>query len=287
VNESPPARAVHRPRIPAPLSVLTRSPNVAACLACTCLSLCLCLLTVACLPVATYAAQSAKLTATLTPEHLGRGTTIGFNFRIDSPPGKVPPPLTEIDLRYPNNLGVATSGLGLATCTAATLEASGPDGCPSESLMGIGSAVAAIPIGPEIVHETAPVTIFRAPTENGQIALLLYANGATPVDAQLVLPSLLLPASAPFGGRVQIGVPLVPSLPDTPDVAVVQLRTTLGPLGITYYERHHGHTVAYHPRGLQLPDSCPRGGFPFAAQLSFVDGSTAAAHTVVPCPHVK
>ena len=29
--------------------------------------------------------------------------------------------------------------------------------------MGSGSAIAEIPIGPEIVHESAPVTIFRAP----------------------------------------------------------------------------------------------------------------------------
>lgn len=241
----------------------------------------------ACLPVAAHATQSMRLTATLTPEHLGQGTTIGFNFQINAPAGQIPPPLTEVDLRYPNNLGIATSGLGLATCTAATLEASGPDGCPSESLMGSGSAIAEIPIGPEIVHESAPVTIFRAPDENGQLALSLYADGAAPVAAQFVLPSLLLSAPAPFGGRVHIGVPLVPSLPDTPDVAVVQLHTTLGPLGITYYERVHGKTIGYRPRGILLPDRCPRGGFPFAAELGFTDGSIATAHTVVPCPGAR
>jgi hypothetical protein len=245
------------------------------------------LLACACLPAAARAArpaQSARLTATLTPEHLGQGTTIGFNLRIITPGGRLPPPLTVVDLRYPQDLGVATSGLGLDTCAPALLEAAGPSGCPSDSVMGIGSAVAEIPVGPEIVSETAPVTIFRAPTENGQIAMVLYANGATPVDAQILLPSLLLPATAPFGGRVKIDVPLVPSLPDSPDVAVVRLTTTLGPLGITYYEREHGRTVAYHPRGLQLPDSCPRGGFQFAAELGFVGGGRATARAVVPCP---
>jgi hypothetical protein len=237
-----------------------------------------------CLPATAGAAQSASLAATLTPEHLGQGTTIGFSLRIATAGGKIPPPLTEVDLRYPNDLGIATSGLGLATCSAATLEALGPNGCPPDSVMGIGNVVAEIPIGPEIIDESAPVTIFRAPTENGQIALLLYANGANPVDAQLVLPSLLLAATAPFGGSVKIGVPLVPSLPDSPDVAVVRLTTTLGPLGITYYEREHGRTIGYQPKGLLLPDKCPRGGFPFAAQLSFVDGSATAARTTVPCP---
>ena len=124
--------------------------------------------------------------------------------------------------------------------------------------------------------------------ENGQLALLLYITAANPVGVQIALPSMLLGATAPYGGSVQIGVPLVPSFPDAPDVAVVQLTATLGPLGITYYERVHGHTIAYHPQGVLLPEHCPRGGFPFAAELGFVDGSTASARTVVPCPgHVK
>jgi hypothetical protein len=248
------------------------------------------LLACICLPATAVAAQpapTARLTATLTPEHLGEGTTIGFNLRIQTTGDAIPPPLTEVDLRYPQDLGIATSGLGLATCTTELLEAAGPLGCPSDSVMGIGSAVAEIPVGPEIVSETAPVTIFRAPTENGQIAMVLYADGVTPVDAQILLPSLLLPATAPFGGRVKIDVPLVPSLPDSPNVAVVRLTTTLGPLGITYYEREHGRTVAYRPRGLQLPDSCPRGGFPFAARLEFVGGSTATARAVVRCPGAR
>jgi hypothetical protein len=225
-----------------------------------------------------------KLGATLTPERLGQGTTIGFSFQIDAPAGEIPAPLTGVNLRYPENLGVATSGLGLATCSVARVEAFGPNHCPADSVMGSGSAIAEFPIGPKIARESASVSIFRAPDENGQIALLLYVTAMNPVGVQIALPSLLLPAAAPFGGSVQIGVPLVPSFPDSAYVAVVQLTATLGPLGITYYERLQGRTIAYHPRGLLLPDSCPRGGFPFAAALSFADGSTASARTAVPCP---
>jgi hypothetical protein len=240
------------------------------------------------LPATASAAQSVKLSATLTPEHLGQGTTIGFSFQIEAPAGAIPAPLTGINLRYPENLGVATSGLGLATCSAARIEAFGPHHCPADSVMGIGSTIAEFPVGLEIVHESAPVSIFRAPDQNGQLALLLYITAANPVGVQIALPSMLLPAAAPFGGSVQIGVPLVPSFPEAPDVAVVQLAATLGPLGITYYERVHDHTIAYHPQGVLLPEHCPRGGFPFAAELGFVDGSTASARTVVPCPrHVK
>jgi hypothetical protein len=106
----------------------------------------------------------------------------------------------------------------------------------------------------------------------------------SPVLAQLVLSSQLLPARAPFGGLVKVNVPLVPSLPDGPDVSVVQLAATLGPEHLTYTEKVHGRTVTYVPKGILLPDRCPRGGFPFAATLGFVDGSRASAHTAVPCP---
>jgi hypothetical protein len=238
----------------------------------------------ACLPTAAHATQSVRLHATLTPERLGQGTTIGFSFQIAAPDGRVPPPLTEVNIRYPSELAIALSGLGLATCTTEVLEESGPAGCPTDSLMGYGSALAEIPIGPEIFQETAQVTLVRAPVQDGHLALLFFANGASPVSTQIVFPGLILPAPTPFGGRIHIKVPLVPSLPAAPDVALVQLRTTLGPRHITYHENVHGRWVSYHPQGILLPNSCPRGGFPFAATLAFLDGSHATAHTTVPCP---
>jgi Squalene/phytoene synthase len=38
------------------------------------------------------------------------------------------------------------------------------------------------------------------------------------------------------GARIHIDVPLVPSLPEAPDVSVVRTHATLGPRGLTYYE---------------------------------------------------
>jgi hypothetical protein len=228
--------------------------------------------------------QSVTLHATLTPERLGQSTTVGFGFEIAAPPEGVPPPLTKIDVRYPGDLGIALSGLGLATCSAVTLDALGPKGCPAEAQMGYGVALVEIPVGPEIIKETAHVTIVRAPTEDGHLALLFHADGIDPVSAQIVFSAKLVPAPLPFGGAITVDVPLVPSLPGAPYVAVVRLRSTLGPKNIVYYERVRGQTVAYHPRGVLLPDRCPRGGFRFAADLSFQDGSHASAHTAVPCP---
>jgi hypothetical protein len=192
--------------------------------------------------------------------------------------------LTGVEVSYPVNLGFALSELGLATCSPGTLEAYGPDGCPANSLMGYGTALVEIPFGPLIVRETAQVTIVRTTQQSGHLALLIYADGETPVSAQIVFPGLVLPAPAPFGGRLNMAVPLVESLPGAPYVAVVQFHSTLGPHHLTYHERVDGRIRDYEPRGIPLPRSCPRGGFPFAATFSFLDGSNAVANTVVPCP---
>jgi hypothetical protein len=147
--------------------------------------------------------------------------------------------------------------------------------------MGQGGALAEIPIGPDIVHETAEVAIFRAPDQDGQLALLFYASGAGPISAQIVFPGQLFPA--PNHGRLHIEVPPAPTLPGAPNIAIARLHATLGPRGLTYYEHLHGKLISYHPNGILLPDHCPHGGFPFAASLTFEDGSHASTSTYVPC----
>jgi hypothetical protein len=94
----------------------------------------------------------------------------------------------------------------------------------------------------------------------------------------------VLPAQAPFGGVLNATLPLVPSVTDGPDVALVRLQTTIGAKGIVYSERVKGKTIDFRPRGILLPKTCPRGGFAFAAHLTFQDSTRAGARAVVPCP---
>jgi hypothetical protein len=227
---------------------------------------------------------TASLNASFEPERLGGRTTLRFGFQIAGPGGAVPPALTAVSLSYPESLGIAFSRLGLVTCTTAQLEASGVSGCPEDSIMGFGSATAEISLGADLVGEPVPLTILRAPDEEGHLSLLFDAVGTTPLNTSAIFPGALLPAPAPFGGQVSIDVPLIPSLPGAPDVAIVRLRATLGPSGVIYFKPLEGRTIVYQPPGILLPDSCPKGGFPFAAEFSFVDGSHASARTVEACP---
>ena len=223
---------------------------------------------------------SARLTAALTPEHLGGNTDLLCS--ATSPPQQRSTRV--IDLLYPENLGIATSGLGLSTCREAVLEALGPPGCPSNSVMGYGTGEVEVPFGPEVLRETTRTTTFMAPLQNGRLALLFYVNGENPVSAQLVFPGFVLPAAGPFGGDLNASLPLIPSVPEAPDAALVKLTTTLGPSHITYYEYRKGHTIPYHPRGILLPRTCPSGGFQFGARFAFNDGTHLSADTTVPCP---
>lgn len=243
---------------------------------------------VLCIPQRAAAAdQSVNLTAALTPERLGAGTTIHFGFTVQFAPGQAPIPISQIDLLYPQGLGIATSGLGIATCKAAVLEAQGPPGCPPNSLMGYGEGVVEVPFGPQLLQETARTATFMAPVHNGRLGLLFYANGETPVAAQLVFPGLVLPAADPFGGDLNALLPLVPTLPEAPDAALIKLTTTLGPSHITYFEFRKGQTIPYHPQGILLPPRCPRGGFQFAARFVFADGTRTSAYATVACPRQR
>jgi hypothetical protein len=230
------------------------------------------------------ATTSAMLHVALVPEHLGRGTTIRFDFTLTGPHGAVPPPVTTMSLLYPRGFGILSSGLGLAPCLSTALEAIGPRGCPSRSLMGFGTATGALEVGGERVQEEALTAVFLAPFDNGNIALLFLLDAYEPLYAERIFDGTLQQASAPYGGALSIAVPPIESFPAGPDVALVRLRSTIGPLGITYYQHVHGGYVPYQPSGITLPLRCPPRGFPFAARFSFADGSRLATTTTVPCP---
>jgi hypothetical protein len=239
----------------------------------------------ACPTASALAAPAVQLRAGLRPERLGHGTAVSLAIRIAAAPGAVvPPPLVAATVLYPAGVDVQLSGLGVDACVAQTLELRGLEGCPPNSLMGRGSAVAEIPVKHQALREAAKVAIVRTVERDGHLAVLLYLYGETAISAQIVLPALLLPAAAPFGGQLAIDVPLVPSLPETADVSVGEIRLVLGPPDLVYRERVGHRLVAYRPRRITLPKRCPRGGFRFAVQLDFLGGESASGATAVPCP---
>lgn len=221
-----------------------------------------------------------SVTATFRPKQLGAATAISFAVKIDSTTQAMLAPLAEMQVSYPMNLGLLTSGLGLQTCAPAALATQGTGACPPNSKMGQGSALVEVPFGPETVHERVALGIYASPSDDGYLHLVILAHGARPVIAQIVLTAVLLP------GRLQIGVPPILALPGVPYATLVDVQATLGG-ALTYYEHVHGRMIAYRPKGIGLPDVCPQGGWKIGARLAFIDGQHSSAGTVIPCPRAR
>jgi hypothetical protein len=228
--------------------------------------------------------EQASLHASFTPNRLGTPTTIGFSLHLATVEGTAPPPLTAMSLRMPAGMNYTTTTLGLAICKPAVLQAEGPAACPPNSRLGFGSALVEVPFGTGSGHEVPEIQAVAGPSPNGNLVVLFYANGLYPVYAQLAFSAEVLPDTGRFGSQLATTVPLVTSVPGGPDVSIVSVQTTIGPSHLTYFRHRHGRLVPFKPRGVSVPERCPRGGFPFAAQFTFQDGSRTSATTTVPCP---
>jgi hypothetical protein len=241
---------------------------------------------VCCALPATAAASTerATLNASFSPDRLGASTTISFGFHVETTEGTAPPPMTKLDLRMPTGISYTTTTLGLAVCQPRVLLEQGIAGCPPNSRLGFGSAFVEVPFGVGSGHEIPEIQAVAGPSPGGNLVVLFYANGLFPVSAQLVFQGEVLAASGAYGTQLAANVPLVTSVPDGPDVSIVSVQSTIGPSRLTYYKHVHGRKVAFHPKGVSVPERCPHGGFPFAAEFTFQDGSQASAQVSVPCP---
>jgi len=229
--------------------------------------------------------EQASLHASFLPDRLGASTTISYGFHLQTSEGLAPPPLQSIVLHIPAGMNYTLTTLGLAICQPAVLQAKGVNGCPPNSHLGSGNALVEVPFGTGSGHEIPEIqAVSGPPSPDGNMVVLFYANGQSPVSAQLVFQGEVLPDSGAFGSQLATTVPLVTSVPGGPDVSIVNVNATIGPSGLTYYKHVHGKLTPFHPLGIGVPEHCPRGGFPFSASFVFQDGSQTSASTTVPCP---
>lgn len=236
---------------------------------------------------AVASAELASLHASFSPDRLGAPTTITFGFQLSTSEGAAPPPLTSLSLHMPAGMNYTTTQLGLAICQPAALLEKGLAGCPPNSRLGYGTAYVEVPFGVGSGLEIPEIQALSGPSPNGNLVVLFYANGSFPVSAQLVFSGEVLPDSGRFGSQLVATVPPVTSVPGGPNVSILSVQTTIGPSHLIYYKHVKGRRVAFRPRGVAVPERCPRGGFPFSAEFTFQDQSRASAQTTVPCPPAR
>lgn len=238
------------------------------------------------------ASSPVHVTATFDRDAvLGSSTALDVALRLD-PHRLTSAPLQEMRFSFPRTLGIVSSGLGLAACTPPAqdfvkvlLSAPGIAGCPPNSVMGYGRAVALVRLTTgQVIPEYATVTLLSGAIEQGTLELVVFIDGQRPFGAKLAFAGVVEGAGGPYGGALAVRMPSIPGLADVGTVSLLTLNITLGSHAIRYYERRRGRRVAYRPEGVALPSRCPRHGFQFRAELRFADGTRRSARSTTPCP---
>jgi hypothetical protein len=240
------------------------------------------------------AARLVRLTAGFDRgARLGGSTALQLGLRIDT--RRAPAPVTELRLLYPKGLGLASSGLGLAACVrpASDFEqvligsSLGLAGCSPNAVLGYGTAIAHVQLGPQTIPEYATLSVLAGPFQAGSLSLVVFVDGDHPFGAKLAYAGSVSPPSGRFGGALAVRIPAIPSIADIATVSLADLQLSIGSRAITYYAHVATRTGAYHPDGIGLPTRCPAHGFRFRARLTFQDRSHAGADTIVPCTRVR
>jgi hypothetical protein len=215
----------------------------------------------------------ATIAPAFSPNRLGARASLTFAVHYAGNPSGVPSPVRRSVLRMP--AGLTLDIPHLSSCSPTRLRARGPGGCPARSRLGNGKALVETHAGSQTITEEATMWAFLGPPHNLQPTFEILAQGYTPLDQRMVLSGIVLPAKAPYGEELVMTIPPIPSLELLPDASVVDFSLTIGA------GRRHGK---HGPITVRTPSTCPTGGFPFAAEFSYADGSSGGALATTPCP---
>lgn len=211
-----------------------------------------------------------------TGDFLNAGTAVEAEYQIKGTEyGGFPPPLIGVNFYSPAGIKLITKGF--VTCSPATLEAKGPEGCPKKSQASPkGEVRGVVAFGGERVHETVSVQAFFSP--GGGLAF--YAEGNSPVALFIVSKGNFTSAPPPFGPLLKTEVPLVSTVPGAPYASIESIKIKVG----AAYKKG-GKAVYY----INTPKRCPKGGFPVKSELLYAATESQPAVTAdtsytVPCP---
>jgi hypothetical protein len=218
---------------------------------------------------------NASVHPSFLPDALGARTAFTFAFRLGAGEEEVPPAVSRVVMHLPAGLGIDVRGV--ATCAGSRLRRMGPAGCPRGSLIGHGHAVLAVHAGSQAIPEQAVISAFRGPDRAGRPVVEILGRGDTPLQEQTLSTGVLAADGAPYGLKLTVSIPSIPTVMYEPDASIVSFSMTVGAVG----RRPRAHAAA---GTVTVPRRCPAGGFRFAADFDFSDSTTASAAARVPCP---
>jgi hypothetical protein len=224
-------------------------------------------------PPAVARAVEAGIHPSFLPERLGSPTAFSFAFTLEGAEAEVPPPLSRMVVDLPAGLGFNLSAA--ATCPPSRLRRGRPAACPARSLIGRGHAMLEVHAGSQAIGEEALLWALRTPNRGGQASFAVFGQGQTPLDQHSTSIAVVSPDRAPYGSKLTISMPPIPTVMYEPDASIISFSLTVGAA--------HGRSRT-HAFAVTVPRRCPAGGFPFAADFAFADGTSATATARIPCP---
>jgi hypothetical protein len=226
-------------------------------------------------PALAQSEASASIRPSLLPDRLGASTALTLAFRFSGGAAGVPAPLRGMVVRLP--AGLTVNLRGVRVCAKSRLQSGGAAGCSSASLLGRGHAVMRVHAGSQSIPEEVTISVFRGPNHGGRQTLEILGRGETPLDESTVSTAVLESDRAPYGSKLTVSIPPIPTLMYEPDASFVSLSLTVGGVG----RSPRAHVAA---GAILVPRSCPAGGFPFAASFTFAGSPAAMAAATVACP---
>jgi hypothetical protein len=225
------------------------------------------------LAASAQAVTSATITPSMSPDRLGAKAALTITISYTGGEFGVPSPVRRSVLRLPAGLSLEVPSL--RSCTAARLRARGTRGCPPQSKLGGGHALVEAHAGSQILTEEVALWTFLGAPRNLQPTFEVLGQGYTPLEKRVVFTGVVLEDRAPYGEELVMSIPPISTLPLESDASIVTFSLTIGAS-----KRH----LASGANSVRVPSSCPVGGFPFAAEFSYADGSSGTTFATVPCP---
>jgi hypothetical protein len=222
----------------------------------------------------------ASVKPSLVPERLGGTAALTVAVNFSSNDSGIPAPLRQSILWLPAGLSLDLPTL--RSCSLERLRELGARGCPRAAEIGTGHARLAAQLGSLTVTENATISIFLGPPSNLTPTFELLGQGYTPIDERTVSVGTVRYANPPYGEELETPIAPIPTLALEPDASIVALSLTIGDhtTGDHTARRHRANAV-------MVPSRCPQGGFPFAAQFAYLDGSSSDTKATIPCPQPR
>lgn len=215
-------------------------------------------------------ATTATIEPSLSPNRLGSRAALTYTIHYAGGALGVPLAVHHATLEFP--AGMTLELPSLHPCARRRLLADGPGACPARSHLGGGQALAEVLAGSQVLTENLRLWALLGPPRNLQPTVEILVQGYTPFDERVLLTATPFTGSPPYGEGLQIPIPAIPTLALEPSASIVSFTLTIG----AHTGRETGRVV--------IPSNCPVGGFPFAADFTYSEGSRGDAFARASCP---